>query len=84
MQHAVDLGTVVEKLEQLIAFRAPEQKEMWTLEDIARYSGLGYRTVREKLVHQPDFPVAISPLGGQHRIWKAVEVKGWLNRRRER
>ena len=46
--------------------------------------GLGLRSVRDRMVHLPDFPVAIAPLGGQHKIWKAAEVKGWLNRRRER
>ena len=78
------LVPVIEKLEQLLAYRAPEHKEMWTVDDIATYSGLGLRSVRDRMVHLPDFPVAIAPLGGQHKIWKASEVKGWLNRRRER
>lgn len=74
---------LLQKLDQLIHSRRPEEKEMWSLEDIAEYTNLKFRVVRDTLVHQPDFPTAIKPLGQKSRIWKATEVKGWLNRRRE-
>ena len=57
--------------------------ELWTLEDIERLLAKVYkpRTIREKLIHRPDFPRPMRPMG--KRVWHAREVMEWLESTRE-
>ncbi len=64
----------------------PEEKEMWTIQDIAIYTGLSRDTVQKVLTKRVGFPSPVIPLGNRkgHKIWPAKEVKAWLMRNRPR
>lgn len=57
----------------------PDDKRLWTAEDIAQYLQLSPRTVSEKLAMQPGFP---KPLKLGVKRWYMVEVLAWAKRNR--
>jgi hypothetical protein len=66
----------------------PIEIDLWNVETIASYLKRSISGVRERIVCQPSFPVAIRiPTGsGQrgHALWKAAEVIAWAMSHREK
>ncbi|WP_321853857.1 hypothetical protein [Paraburkholderia tropica] len=77
-------------LEKLTAARPaiPVDIALWDAETIGTYLKRSTSVVRERVVCQPSFPVAIRiPTGaGQrgHALWRAAEVIAWAESHRER
>lgn len=57
--------------------------ELWDTAKIAELTGYGRRYVQNRVVTQPDFPVAIRATGDEAKPrWVASEVVAWFERRR--
>jgi predicted DNA-binding transcriptional regulator AlpA len=56
--------------------------ELIRANEVAKILGLKPRYVAEKLVHNPDFPVAYRILGGS-RKWNKDEILNWLETQKE-
>lgn len=54
---------------------------LWTADDIAEFLTLAPRTVKEKLVHRPDFPAPLR-LSSKVKRWFRDEVIEWAMRQR--
>jgi len=76
---------LLEILNELRSLKA-ESKELWNVDDIARYIRLSRSSIQSRIICRKDFPRAVriptdSGLGG--RRWYAAEVKYWISKNRE-
>jgi predicted DNA-binding transcriptional regulator AlpA len=76
------IGKLIDKIDELIRTRAPEQKDMWTTKDIAAYTGMRHSTVRDVTTKLTGFPTPVRPHDTSYQIWIASEVKKWLRQQR--
>jgi hypothetical protein len=79
----IDLDVLADKIAERL--RAPETKAIWDRQDIADYTGYAYSMVRDKLVHQPDFPAAINIREGKRKMdprWFSKDVIKWLRKKK--
>jgi len=75
---------LVERIDALIGKITIESSALWTVRDIGAYLSLGETTVMQKITCAPDFPKPINVTGeSKGRRWKPVEVKAWVDGRRE-
>ena len=64
----------------------PFEHQVWSTTEIAEFLRKSPSHVRERIVSQPDFPVARrlpTKKGAGNRLWKAIEVIKWLEKYKE-
>lgn len=55
------------------------QENLLTIDDIAKFLGMGYRQVRDRIVKRPDFPRPALNLSQMSRRWDRTKVQEWVN-----
>jgi len=55
------------------------QDNLLTIDDIAKFLGMQYRQVRDRIVKRPDFPRPALNLSQMSRRWDARSVQQWVD-----
>ena len=73
--------SIVKQLKQIVG-----DDPMWSVADIANFMGMSKKSVADRIVVKPDFPVSIRiPYGKGSRTgkrWYPHEVQKWISRHR--
>ena len=74
------LETLAQKLEHLLT--KPEDKDIWSEDDICKYLSLGKSTISRKVVAHPNFPAPVIGKDFSSKRWFRADVIRFLNRYR--
>ena len=80
-----DLEIAVERLERTIlaALSIPPGERLWSMTEIAEYSGYGRGYVEQDIITQPGFPKPVRATGPNAKPrWVCAEVIDWFKGRR--
>lgn len=70
-----DLNTKLDELARAVSKpHTPDNKELWTAEQIAQYLGVSTRQVAERYAHDTTFPKPVRFPGGTTRRWVKSEI----------
>lgn len=53
--------------------------DLWDTEDIATWLHMDFKVTRDRIIKQPDFPVAFCPTGSRtgRKLWFSADVIEW-------
>lgn len=75
-----ELATIVRELRAAIV--VPAERRLWSMAEIADYSGYSVSTVQQRIVCLTDFPDAITVDQAAQPRWPAGEVMEWFESKR--